>query len=54
MTTVLYIHGVRHDSDATVGAAVAELLSLDFPQYAFLGYYISRDWSHRRAEVPCE
>lgn len=45
------IDEVRHDSDATVGAAVAELLSLDFPQYAFAGYYISRDWSHRRAEV---
>lgn len=45
------IDEVRHDSDATVRAAVAELLSLDLPQYAFAGYYISRDWSHRRAEV---
>lgn len=45
------IDEVRHDSDATVRAAAAELLSLDLPQYAFAGYYISRDWSHRRAEV---
>ncbi len=45
------IDEVRHDSDATVRAAVGELLALDFPHYAYVGHYLQRDWSRRRAET---
>lgn len=45
------IDEVRLDSDAVVRAAAQELLLLDFPHYAYIGYYLSCDWSHRRAEV---
>lgn len=45
------IDEVRHDSDATVRAAVEELLSLGFRNYAYVGSLIPRDWSRRRAEV---
>ena len=45
------IDEVRHDSDATTRAAARELLSLDFPSYAYVGHYRPRDWSRRRAEV---
>ena len=45
------IDEVRLDSDTIVRAAAHELLSLGFPHYAYVGHYIPRDWSHRRAEV---
>jgi len=45
------IDEVRLDSDAIVRATAKELLSLGFPNYAYVGHYTSRDWSRRRAEV---
>ena len=43
--------GVAHDSSETALLAARELLSLGFPEYAFVGNLQPRDWSERRRDV---
>lgn len=43
--------GVAHDSRESVLLALRELFDLGLPEYAFAGFYVSRDWSKKRLDV---
>ena len=43
--------GVAHDSSVTATLAARELMSLGFPDYAFVGNIQPRDWSDHRRDV---
>ena len=43
--------GIAHDSRKSARLAMQELLELDMPNYAFIGYYAPRQWSEERLEL---